>query len=89
MSSTAKWVIGTIGGMLIGILGSMAATALFDWRLPPWLHQQQPPVPPPANTPIDWWHIGWLVCAISGVVVIIVIVISSKPDNEPKVWDYK
>src|SRR5271167_2212455 len=86
MSKTAKWTVGVIGALLIGMLGSMLATAVFDWRLPAWLHRLPDEQPTPLVT--DWLKVGYLIAGITGVIVIVGLVLASKREYQPRVTDY-
>ena len=99
-----NWLWATVVTIVLGTLGSMTATALFDWRLPPWLTKPAP-VEAPATTEnakdadaseetvIDWWPTGFVLGAIGTVVAVIigVIIHLSLPDvpKEPDVRDYR
>ena len=89
MTRRLKLIVGWIGFVVVGVLTSMVATGLFDWRLPSWLQQPKELAPPVEAVP-NWWLIGGLGIAIVGVLVIVVIaILSSEQPREPTWPQYR
>lgn len=84
MSNAAKKAVSIIGALVLGMLG----TAIFDWRLPPWLLREQA-AQPAVPLVVDWWIVGLLGAACVGVAVIVLIVVFSEQDKTPQVHEYR
>jgi amino acid transporter len=93
-----KWLWFAVATILLGTIGSMVATALFDWRLPPWLMKPATadnaavPKGTPEETATDWHRTGWLLAGIGGTVVAILVVIAClgvDVSRNPVIADYR
>jgi len=104
-----KWVIrslwAVVGALVLGAIGSMIGTAVFDWRLPVWAGGDKEEVSEEAVAPeeteateatelsIDWKRTAWWAGGAAVVVVIVLLVIlasfSEEQPREPTVEDYR
>lgn len=91
MSTGMKVVLGGLGTILAGTIGSLIAAAIFDWRLPRWMMREPPPVADQPNLETNWL-IVWLIVAAVIIVIIMVLVYFASTESgdppEPTQFDY-
>jgi MFS family permease len=92
MSKGVKFLLWSLGWILLGTIGSLIAAAIWGWQLPPWMMREPPPVVADQPNLETNWLIVWLVVIAAAIAIVMVLVyfVAREPREppEPTQFDY-